>query len=234
MVLSIAGHYQDVVCLLPVVNLTSSTIHSNFTHVLEIANASGLNVTAVSMETYQQIIFFYLQLCGRKLKPSIENPVNKQQPLFLLFNAVHNFKNFDYNFLSKRHFNCPSFMNVNAEKPSFAHIERVNRMEISQLLKIAHRLSQKALHLTNIEKANVKLADAVFHESTINDLKFYRDNSYPEFHDTANFSTIIRKMWNISNVKTPYVGKAKRDSTREQSKRPRLSNMIIWSILLPE
>ena len=51
----------------------------------------------------------------------------------------------------------PPFMNVNAGKPFVAHIERVYRMEISQSFKIAHRLSQKAFHLTNIEETTVKL-----------------------------------------------------------------------------
>ena len=52
---------------------------------LLIAKASGLNVTAVSMDNFSANRKFYLELCGRKLRPSIENPVNKQQPLFLLF-----------------------------------------------------------------------------------------------------------------------------------------------------
>ena len=82
-------------------------------------------------------------------------------------------------------------------------------MEISQPFKIT-QLSQKAFHPTNIEETNFKLADAIFQESTINAMKFYGDKGYPEFHDTASLLTIIRKMRNISKVKTPS-GKAKHD-----------------------
>ena len=113
--------------------------------------------------TSQQIENFYQEPCGRKLKSSIENPVNKQQPLYLLFDAVNKFKNICNNFLSKRHFNnFPPFMNVNAGNPFFPHIERAYRMEISQPFKITHQLSQKAFHPTNIKRTNFKLADAIF------------------------------------------------------------------------
>ena len=99
--------------------------HHNYTQVLQIAKASGLNDTAISMDNFAANSKFYQEPCGRKLKSNIENPVNKQQPLYLLFDAVHKFKNFCNNFLSKRRFNnFPPFMNVNAGKPFFAHIER--------------------------------------------------------------------------------------------------------------
>ena len=49
-------------------------------------------------------------------------------------------------------------------------------------------------------------------------MKCYGDKGYPEFYDTGNFVTIIRKMRNISKVKTPSIGKAKRDSTCKQIK----------------
>ena len=44
---------------------------------------------------------------------------------------------------------------------------------------------------------------------------FYADNGYSEFYDTANILKIVRKMWNITNVKTPFAGQASRDDSRE-------------------
>ena len=82
-------------------------------------------------------------------------------------------------------------------------------------MKIAHRLTEKVFHPTSIEKTNVKLADTVFHESTINALQYFGENGYPEFLQTANFMRAGRKMWNITNVKTVYAGHAKRDDTRQ-------------------
>ena len=53
----------------------------------------------------------------------------------------------------------------------------------------------------------------MFHESTIGALKYYaKDN--PEFNHTAEFCETVRKVWNIMNVKTPGVGRHKRDSLR--------------------
>ena len=64
-------------------------------------------------------------------------------------------------------------------------------------------------------------------------MKFYGNNGYPEFHDTANFLTIC-KMRNIYKVKTPSVGKVNRDSTCEPIKQTTaeqlfyLVNIVSW------
>ena len=203
MVSSVAGPYQDVVCLVPVVNLTSKTLHKYFDSVLQIATNAGLNVVGVSMDNYSAN------------KSFIASPVDKNKPLFLLFDTVHNCKNIYNNFLAKKQFICPPIMDITIGNPKFCHIERVYLMELGKPLKIAHRLTEKVLHPTSIEKTNVKLADAVFHESTINALQYYGENGYPEFLQTANFMRAVRKMWNITNVKTVYAGQAKRDDTRQ-------------------
>ena len=84
---------------LAVVNLTLSFIHHNFTQVLQIANDSVLNVTAVSIDSFAANSKFYQELCAGKLKSSIENPVNKQQPFYLLSEAVYKFNYIYNNFL---------------------------------------------------------------------------------------------------------------------------------------
>ena len=42
-----------------------------------------------------------------------------------------------------------------------------------------------------LEKSNVKLADSLFHTSTINALIYYSSHGYPEFNYTADFLTIV-------------------------------------------
>ena len=64
-------------------------------------------------------------------------------------------------------------------------------MELGKRLKMAHKLKDKVMHPLSIEKTNVKLADAAFHESTINALEFYSKNDHPEFTDTAEFLNIV-------------------------------------------
>ena len=78
-------------------------------------------------------------------------------------------------------------MNEKIGNPKISHLQKVYNRELGKHLKIAHRLSEKVLHPSTIEKTNEKLADVLFHNSTINALMFYTDNGYPEFYDKANY-----------------------------------------------
>ena len=125
-------------------------------------------------------------------------------------------KIFFNNFIAKKQFMCPKFLNMTMRITHFSHIEKVYKLEYTKPVKIAHKLNDKVLSPTTIEKTNVKLADAVFKSlPSMHCTFFFGKNGYPEFIDAANFLKIIRKMWNITNVKSPGIGKAKRDSTRE-------------------
>ena len=198
MVFSVAGHFQDVICL-PVVNLTSGILHKNISEVVQRTHKAGLNVVALSMDNYSANRKFYIELCGGELKPNIENPIDPNKHIFLLLDTVHNFKNIYNNSISKKEFICSPFINKKIGNSKISHIQKVYNMELVKPLKIAHRLSEKVSHPTTIEKTNVKLADALFHNSTINALLFYADNGYPEFYDTAHFLKIVRKMWNVTS-----------------------------------
>lgn len=226
MVSSVAGRYQDVVCLTPVVNLNSGVLHKLFPQVLQVVHNAGLTVVATSMDNFSANRKFYSELCGGELKPSIPNPLDAQQPLFLLFDAVHNFKNIYNNFIVRGTFNCPPFSGAKIGKPSFKHIEKVYTSELGKPLKMAHKLKDIVIRPLSIEKTNVKLADAAFHESTINALEFYSKNGHPEFSNTTEFLTIVRKMWNITNVKTPKVGQKKRDNSRQPIREASDENLL--------
>ena len=92
---------------------------------------------------------------------------------------------------------------------SFADIEKVYNLECQKPLRIAHRLTETVLKPNSIEKVNVKLALAVFHESTVIGLKEYG------FHETASAIDLFLKLWNILNVSTSEIGKHKRDISRD-------------------
>ena len=93
MVSSVARDYRDVVCLTPVVDLTSALLHKMFIHVLGMVHSVGLTVVITSMDNFSANRKCYTELCLGKLQASIPNPLDDTQPLFLLFDAVHNFKN---------------------------------------------------------------------------------------------------------------------------------------------
>ena len=67
---------------------------------------------------------------------------------------------------------------------------------------------------TSIGKTSVQLANACFHKSIINGLKYYADHSYPEFADTAMFLQVICDWFNIIDVKSLFHGHKSMDSRR--------------------
>ena len=67
MVSSVAGDYRDVVCLTPVVNLTSGLLHKMFIQVLQVMHSVGLIVVATSMDNFSANRKFYTEFCGGKL-----------------------------------------------------------------------------------------------------------------------------------------------------------------------
>ena len=106
---------------------------------------------------------------------------------------MHLFKNVYNNFLNKESFCCPTLDGSGILHPNFAHIRELYHLEVGKVPMIAHKLTDVVLNPANIEK-NVKLADAYFHESTINALNFLNDNGYPHFKDTANVFLNYQKL----------------------------------------
>ncbi|QQP50738.1 Putative LOC100205425, partial [Caligus rogercresseyi] len=122
---------------------------------------------------------------SKELKTSIPNPQEETNNVYLLFDLMHNYKNI-YN------------LSINAQK----------------LWDLQTKFSPPQGDSLQ-GKTRVKLADVVFHESSIGALKYYaKEGSRPEFKDTALFLEFVRTMWNILSVKTPRVGYKKRNELR--------------------
>ena len=66
----------------------------------------------------------------------------------------------------------------------------------------------------------MKMAEAIFHESTINALKYYASHGYNHFDDSAK---IIRDWFNTLNVKSIDYGVRKRDERRNAVQRESVS-----------
>ena len=86
--------------------------------------------------------------------------------------------------------------------PNFSDLEELYNIEYGKAQKMAYKLNEQVLHLQSIEKTNVKLADAAFHESTINVLTYYAAHGYGNFKDSAIFIKRIRNWFNQVNVKS--------------------------------
>ena len=107
---------------------------------------------------------FYYDLCGRIWTNSIQHPIRKNEPLFLLFDTTHNMKNIYNNWVCRSTFKMPK---VNEDLglliPSdrvvnFKHIKSVFEKEETSIVKVAHALKENALHPTNIQKVSPKFA----------------------------------------------------------------------------
>jgi len=152
-------------------------------------------------------------LCDGTLKTSITDTITGQ-PVFLIFDPVHTLKNLYKNFQRREIFECPP-MERNLPygcSANFRHIAELYRIESTMSLKKAHRLTPATLNPRNIEKTSVKLAVSVFSESTRDALKFYASHQgHSEWLSTAEFLSLVIKLWNVLNVKTSHKGRHKRD-----------------------
>ena len=153
--------------------------------------------------------FFSECLCNGQLKTSVVDPMTKQ-PIFLIFDPVHDIKNLYNNFQSRKVFSCPPFGQnlLDGCHASFQHIVDLYNMEASLSLKKAHKLTPSALAPKSIEKTSVRLATSVFCESTRDSLKFYAvQEGKQSWSETADFITMVIKLWHVMNVKSRTKGK---------------------------
>ena len=214
MIKSVAGKYKDVVGIYPMSKLTAAKQHECYLEVMKLIRSVSINVVAISVDNASTNRKFLVDcLCGGNLKTHITDSVTGQ-PLYLIFDPVHDIKNVYNNFQSRKNFECPE-MALNLPfgcTANFQHVVDLFNLESNMTLKQAHRLTPAALKPKSIEKTSVKLATSIFSESTRNALVFYATNEgRSDWASTADFITLILKLWNVLNVKSSSKGKHKRD-----------------------
>ena len=218
MVKSVVGKYKDLVSIYPMAKLTAAKQLECFNEVMTLLRKVLLNVVVISVDNASTNRKFLTDcLCDGQLKTHITDPLTGQ-PIFLIFDPVHDLKNVYNNFQSRKLFECPS-MASNLPAGCTAHFQHVTdlyNLESTMSLKKAHRLTPAALQPKSIEKTSVKLATSVFSESTRDALQFYASNeNKQEWNGTADFISLIIKLWNVMNVKSRTKGKHKRDITKD-------------------
>ena len=217
MIKSLSSGYKDMVAMYPIKNLRAETQKACFDKVMALLYEVGFNVIGISVDNAPANRKFFKEfLCGGALKESIVNPFTGGQ-IFLIFDPTHIVKNIYNNFLSKRVFKLPTMplLIPNTITARFDDIVAVHNYECQKPLKIAHCLTDTVLQPKTIEKVNVKLALAVFHESTVNALKYFG------FNDTASFVELFLKFWSVINVSNSTIGRRKRDNVHDPVKSPK-------------
>ena len=211
MIKSLSSGYQDMVGIYPIKNLKAETQKACFDKVMLLVHEIGFNVIGICVDNASANRKFFKDfLCNGAWKASIPNKYTDGK-IFLIFDPTHIIKNIYNNLVNRRVFEIPCMTPI-LDTPltaSFADIEKVYNLECQKPLRIAHRLTETVLKPNSIEKVNVKLALAVFHESTVIGLKEYG------FHETASAIDLFLKLWNILNVSTSEIGNHKRDISRD-------------------
>ncbi len=110
MIRAIAGSYNDVIALCPTNKLDAKKIKHEFKKVLQSVTEVGFHAVALSFDNATPNKRFYIhELCGGNLQTKVIHPFLSDKPLFLLFDAVHNFKNIFNNSNNRKQFIFPCF-----------------------------------------------------------------------------------------------------------------------------
>lgn len=209
MIKSLVSKYKDLVAIYPMANLNAAKQNKCYNDAKSTIRKVGLNVVAVSVDNASTNRKFFIDfLCDGVLRTSIID-AETNEPLFLMFDSTHDLKNVYNNFQKRKHFECPEFRPQLPDgcKANFNHIVDLYNHEASSSLKKAHKLSPAVLNPKSIEKTSMKLSTAVFCESTRDALNYYAVHcDKPQWNDTADFISLILKLWNIVNVKSSTKG----------------------------
>ncbi|KAG1674549.1 Histone H2B.3 [Nymphon striatum] len=104
---------------------------------------------------------------------------------------------------------CEDFNSIDSipiNTASFHDLIDLYNIESDKPIRMAHKLTTTCLNPISIEKTSVKLACAIFHESTRDALKFFTSQMNKPWEGTHKFVSLILKLWNIINVKSTTKG----------------------------
>ena len=215
-----AGNYQDLVTMSPVPHLKSDDIKGIFFKVLKNLTELGFVVVSVTTDGHRTNQSFHNSLGTEGEHPEfIVNPFSpsKNARVYTMYDTVHLFKNIYFNLLNKKSLLCPSFQECG---PSLhvhhSHLVQLHNIEYGNEAKMAYKLTDRVLHPSSIERSNVQLAISAMHETTIAALEYYGGkDEHKAFKDTAEFLKLVRKWFDVVNVKSPFIHKRLNDSTRK-------------------
>ena len=150
----------------------------------------------------------FMELSGTgRLVPYIQNPINVDEIIYILFDTVHLLKCIRNNWINdveKNRFTFPDFSdNTVLLNAVFSDLINIYHMEKESILKDGYKLTWKSLFPNNIDRQNVKLAFKVFDRTTIAALEVLgpHTSKLQHWEGTAQFISIVLKFWNIVNVK---------------------------------
>lgn len=229
MIQSLLSPFKDVVHILPANKMDALKLFEILEKVVLGLQSSGFQVVAIVTDNNKinnKAVSNFAKLPNQsdievkqktktpKNERSIvyPNPADKSKPLFYLNDSVHIFKCIRNNWLNlktyRKTFCYPDFENNDILRyASFEAIREVYKLETEKLLKFGYGLSLKALWPSTFERQNVKLVTQIFNDNVENSLlELGQSNNIENYEDTAKFINIIKRWWDVVNVKTPLKG----------------------------
>lgn len=183
MISSLLSKYRDVVCIIPVCNMTANQLKKYLLDVIVQVESIGFKIISVISDNGAiNRKAFQLLSIDSTLQPYITHPADSERLLFLIFDTVHLLKcirncwisikkngsllypDFDTNYKGEA-------LVVQLFEASFKYLVQLYENEKSSLIKFGNLLSYKALYPSTIQKQNVKLALKIFDERNIAALK---------------------------------------------------------------
>jgi hypothetical protein len=216
MLCSLLSSNKDVAALVPVKNLTAENLKQYTLKVIEMLEKCGYFVFCLISDNNRVNRNMFTELCGGSLVPYIKHPCADDRKLFFLFDSVHLLKCIRNNWLSQSDvdntFVFPNFTEDGTCRASLSLLRQLYDSEKDCIVKQAPALTYSALHPSNIERQNVKLALKIFDEKNIPALQNFGSQSHADVTGTVKFINIIGSLWKIFNVKSIDKGRRKRDS----------------------
>ena len=159
MVNSIAGRYRDMVSMSPVTNLTADKMKTVWTNAMKLLTEIGFHpVTTITDGLSVNMKFFKSFGESNSIPRFIPNPSAPERRNYPMCDTVHLLKNLYGNLMNYGTFVCPTFDGTNSEiEASFDHVVQVYNLELSMPIKLAHKLTDKVLDPSTLEKTNVQL-----------------------------------------------------------------------------
>ena len=195
MVKCLFGGPEFIVKLLPVSNLTSDFLYSQFQPITnainEVENAQVLAIIADGHQVNQKL--FHL------LNSVPEKPWLGRNSTFLLFDYVHLFKSIRNNWISEKCGQLEFNFEGNRYVASWDHIRQLFNSESENLLRLS-KLTYSAVFPSPIEKQRVALCLQVFCDETIAALETFAGLHNIDAHGTILFLKLIVKFWKFVNV----------------------------------
>ena len=218
---AVAGIYQDMVCLQPVPHVKAEDITEIFHKVLKALTDLGFQVVSVTTDNHRTNQAWHKSLgTGGRHPEYVLNPYSeKEEKIFTMYDTVHIFKNLYYGLMRSRSLSLPPFPGSEDQRVlevNFDHLKMIHDEEHGQPAKLAYKLTDKVLNPSVLERVNVKLAAAATDESTCAALRFFSEHrpGCERFSDTATFLELIRRWFNICNVKSPHAAQRLNDKNR--------------------